>query len=145
MNITLYRNTSEEAVVSKSISTYGTYTCKLQEPCTLEQPHVRMQLTSFNPAANYMYIDLLGRYYYITAVEYLEHGLVELTGSVDPLMSFANSIRGLDAIVDRNEFDYDDYMVDPDLLMGVERVNTTEYIGHIEDSTQYYLLNVAGV
>lgn len=145
MNVTLYRNTSEEAVVSKSISAYGSYTCKLQEPCTLDAPKVRMQLANYNPAANYMYIDLLKRYYYIGPVTYLENGLVEIVGSVDPLMSFANSIRGLDAIIDRNEYDYDDYMVDPDLLMGVERVNTTEYIGHIEDSTQYYLLNVAGV
>lgn len=145
MNLTLYYNTSQDDVVSKSISAFGTYSCKLQEPCTLEAPHVRMQLSGFNPRANYMYIDLLQRYYNIAEVKYLENGLVELTGAVDPLMSFASSIRGLAAIVDRNEFDWDDYMVDSDLLMGVERVNTTEYIGHIEDSTQYYLLNVAGV
>ncbi len=145
MNVTLYSNKDLDSVVSKQLTAFGTYTCKLQEPCTLEAPKVRMQLANFNPSANYMYIDLLKRYYYIGPVTYLENGLVEIVGSVDPLMSFSNSIRGLDAIVDRNEFDYDDYMVDPDLLMGVERVNTTEYIGHIEDSTQYYLLNVAGV
>lgn len=60
---------------------------------------------------NYMYIDEFKRYYFINDI-ILDSNLIILKSQCDVLMSFKDNIKDLNALVIRNEFEYNDLIVD---------------------------------
>lgn len=61
---------------------------------------------------NYAYIKEFNRYYFITDIISLNRNLWRLVMRVDGLMSFYGNIKKLYALVSRNEFTYNDYIID---------------------------------
>lgn len=61
---------------------------------------------------NYIYIPIFKKYYYVLDIVILNKNLFRFTTSIDVLMSHKDEILNQYAIVERNEFTYDDLLED---------------------------------
>ena len=101
MEINLYVNNSEPERVVKSLTAAGTLTGSLRNESDIVNPYVIIEGAYFPSSANYAYISDFGRYYYVTEVTSIRNGYIGVSLVSDPLMSFANDIKNLRAIIDR--------------------------------------------
>lgn len=61
---------------------------------------------------NYIYIEEFNRYYFVRSIEIVRTGLYRMYCDVDVLMSFKTEIGNLKAVVKRNEFKFDNNIID---------------------------------
>lgn len=110
MTIQLYTNYSDKIVVDKTTTQVGSdITGTLRENCSIIDPIIKMET---NPiGANYAYISEFGRYYYINNIVCVGK-LFEVQMHVDVLMSFKSGIRSNNAVVSRQEKQYNLYLQD---------------------------------
>lgn len=113
MNITLYANKSDIHVVSKQISQVqilNNVVCK--EPTNLQSPVLFVNIIPSNIANfNYVYIPDFKRYYFANVTTRNANN-VQINCKVDPLMSFSNEIKNINAIVERQTNNYNLYLQD---------------------------------
>lgn len=114
MTIKLYNNLSDKIVVDKNITQLGTdLTGTLRENCSVIDPVIKVEgiVGSNLPVTNYAYISEFARYYYITNIVCVGN-LFELHMHVDVLMSYRGDIRSNNAVVSRQEKQYNLYLQD---------------------------------
>ena len=92
--------------------------------------------------------DFGGRYYFIETIETIAGGHCLCHCHVDVLYTYASSIKGLECLVSRNEFEQDEHIVDP--LIPVKCTDVVyaknQYTGSIfstSDIFNYYLVKIA--
>lgn len=123
MTIKLYKNYSENNVLNKSITQVGSdITGTLREDCSVINPVIAIEGLS-DLSVNYAYITEFGRYYYINNIV-CKGKLFELQMHVDVLKTYASGIRGNNAVIARQQNEYNLYLQD-----GVFK---TEAIPHYE-------------
>lgn len=103
MNVSLYSITADPRQVVKSLGTATVVVATPMQPCSIFTPHIILNYNSSLKNVNYMYISDFGRYYYITDISVTPGGQIEITGSVDVLMSFATGIKNATATIVRSE------------------------------------------
>lgn len=64
------------------------------------------------PDFNYVYIPNFNRYYFIDNIVSLRNNVWTLSLSVDVLMSFKEQIKECNGFIARNEFEFNDYLID---------------------------------
>lgn len=64
------------------------------------------------PDFNYVYIPNFNRYYFIDNIVSLRNNVWTLSLSVDVLMSFKEQIKECDGFIARNEFEFNNYLID---------------------------------
>lgn len=104
MTVTLYTNSSDNKVVSKSITQIESKTCNPFKEVSVIAP-VIIVAGEISASVNYMYIDKFARYYYITNIVYNGNQSV-IYGRVDSLMSFSANIYESAQFVNRSETTY---------------------------------------
>lgn len=108
MNIDFYQNKSDDRVVSKSLDSVSTLSsCEIKEDCSILNPVflVSGSVSSFADV-NYCYVPDFLRYYYITDIKTAGNGMTEISCRVDVLMSFSAAFLERDAIVARNQNEF---------------------------------------
>ena len=113
MTIKLYNNLSDKIVVDKNITQQGSdVTGTLRESCSIIDPVIKMSaIGTYLLSSNYAYISEFGRYYYITNIVCVGD-LFEVHMHVDVLMSFRGDIRSNNAVISRQERNYNLYLQD---------------------------------
>ena len=113
MTIKLYNNLSDKIVVDKNITQQGSdVTGTLREDCSIIDPVIKMSaIGTYLLESNYAYITEFGRYYYITNIVCVGD-LFEVHMHVDVLMSFRGDIRTNNAVISRQERNYNLYLQD---------------------------------
>ena len=113
MTIKLYNNLSDKIVVDKNITQQGSdVTGTLRENCSIIDPVIKMSaIGTYLLESNYAYITEFGRYYYITNIVCVGD-LFEVHMHVDVLMSFRGDIRTNNAVISRQERNYNLYLQD---------------------------------
>lgn len=113
MQVMLYNNSSDARRLSKNINLLATANCQLKDDCSLLRPRLVINHSTLSAYANcnYMYIPDFRRYYYCN-VSALPGDMLELTGDVDVLMSYASGIRSIRCTIIRQEKVYNPYIVD---------------------------------
>ena len=113
MTIKLYNNLSDKIVVDKNITQQGSdVTGTLREDCSIIDPVIKMSAVgTYLLTSNYAYISDFGRYYYITNIVCVGD-LFEVHMHVDVLMSFRGGIRTNNAVVSRQQKQYNLYLQD---------------------------------
>ena len=113
MTIKLYNNLSDKIVVDKNITQQGSdVTGTLRENCSIIDPVIKMSAIGNNLlTSNYAYITEFARYYYITNIVCVGD-LFEVHMHVDVLMSFRGDIRTNNAVISRQERNYNLYLQD---------------------------------
>ena len=144
MEIILYTNNDDNRVVTKSLSTLQTLNGTLRDGCSIIDPVIKVENINNSIAANcnYAKIAQFGRYYYVTNIVLVGH-LWEIHMHCDVLSSFQTELKALDAIVSRQENNYNLYLQD-----GLFRTYQNPNISILPFSgsfdTYQYILCVAG-
>ena len=124
MKITLYRNMSDNRVVTKDIKKIATVDCQIKESTDRETPTFIINETTIDKnwsSVNYLLSTDLGRYYYVDSPVMGTGGVAYLPCKVDVLMSFKNYIRNSNAIISRQENLSTPYVIDEMLPSTLQR------------------------
>lgn len=100
MNIRLGKNLSENNVVNKNINWITTLECVVKGDISVEHPSVIVTYNDSLIGVNYAEIEIYNRKYYCS-VKPLTGGRVQIDCICDVLYSFADDIRNLIAVVDK--------------------------------------------
>ena len=121
MEIKLYRMTCEKNRVNKTdfLTLKTTVSGTLKAPTSILNPVVTLELpyedyfgVNVLPEFNYAFIRELGfRYYFVNDIQVI-NGLFVVYLAIDVLHTFRNMIGDASAMVERNEFEYDDLLRD---------------------------------
>lgn len=143
MQITMYKNYSDNNVISKTLGQPVTITGSLRNESNVINPTIRIEID--NPAlSNYAYIPEFGRYYYITDMRSIRTNLWELSMHVDVLMSFADAIRALPVIVSNAEVDSERYISGEQWVTTVKHKTDILKFANGLNSTGEFILITAG-
>lgn len=147
MQITIYNNASDNRVVSKSLTAVKTLAAEMYENCSVTDPVILAAYDSALFTANYMYIPLFGRYYYIKDIQALNGRQVLIMGHVDVLMTYAAQIKSLTGIIDKNTGTGSTSMYINDGSYVTEQKTFTEVINFsngFNDEGEYILITAGG-
>lgn len=114
MTIKLFNNLSDKIVVDKNITQIGNdLSGTLRADCSVIDPVIAVENLNASdiPGCNYAYIPEFARYYYINNIV-CSGKLFELHMHVDVLMSYRSDIRSNNAVVSRQEKQYNLYLQD---------------------------------
>jgi len=112
-SIQFYRNKAEPNRVDKLnyITLVDTLSGELREASSIVSPTITIQKMGI-PTFNYAYIPQFNRYYFIDNITSIRNDLWEISMSVDVLMSYKNAILQSTGFVDRNEYMFNEDIVD---------------------------------
>lgn len=97
MNCVLYNNQSQENKLNKVLTNKGTRTIIFLDSVDFLRP--RITVKSLPTETNYVYIESLGRYYFISDIKNLKNELFELNLRCDVLMTYKQDIEESQAII----------------------------------------------
>ena len=142
MKITLYKTSEENNKIDKTLSEPYNMTGSLRNESSVIRPSILVEIE--NPTNyNYMYIPDFGRYYFIKEMTSVRTNLWRLDCEVDVLKSYANEIKTLTVIIDKNK-DYsrtNQYLDDGSFI--IENKNTIEiknFNSGFNDEASYVLV-----
>lgn len=140
-SVSFYNNSSDNNVLNKSISSTISKTVVFKEDVDLIEPVIVLQNDSNVQNSNYM--QMLGRYYYITSIECLPGNLLKVRAKVDALMSYKDQIKSNSAIITRNANNVNTYIPDNKMkITSYTTVNTIKASGSFSNTLKYYLLAI---
>ena len=147
-SIVLKRNNSPSNFVSKSTSDVATVTGVLRSGASILDPVILIETdtpATVISSANYAYIEVFSRYYYITNVKSDANGLWIVSMHVDVLMTYESAIRAQDAIVRRQERVYNMYLDDGWFMSYQNPIIQTKYFSNATPfEAEEYVLTLAG-
>lgn len=146
MQITFYKNSSDKNVLTKDITEVLTVDFKFKNSSSILRPLLYVKYNATILTCNYCYIDVTDRYYYIVDTIVTNNSTLELTLDVDVLMSYRNYILNLYCLIDRQEFNYNPYIVDTELLTRADKTIITDNVGQVgvDNVIRYYLTTTGG-
>lgn len=92
MTVYLYNVSINPIVLNKNIGTGNQYICTIKDNLDVLNPVLELDFNSSILSKNYMYIPDLGRYYFITSIEIINHVII-VRGHVDVLKTYNTQIR----------------------------------------------------
>lgn len=145
MYITLYRNSSDNRTLRKSLTQISTpLSCDIYGSESIITP--RFILEYIGVEANYCYVAELNRYYYIRDIVLAPGGRRILMCEVDVLMSNIDEILNLNCLVFRqeNETLCNKYLVDNRMIANVNKEEVVESFGEtvITNPSTCFLLTI---
>lgn len=112
-NLNLLNSSAEPNRVDKTtyLTEYGTLNGVLRNTSSIFNPTFIIEMTE-TPLFNYVYISIWKRYYFVEDISTIKNNLWQIELTCDVLMSFKEAIQDLECIVDRQEFEFNDMLVD---------------------------------
>lgn len=109
--ITLYNYSTTPNTVGKGANIVETLSGTFRNPVSIIDPVFTIERSS--PVGfNYVYIEAFDRFYYVNGVSADSHGLITVSCTVDPLETNATVIEQMDAIIKRQENQFNLYLDD---------------------------------
>ena len=124
MNIILYKNSSEDNRLIKTITQISTGTGTLREPCNMVDPSVLMAISDVSDI-NYAYIADFGRYYFIRKITVDREGLYRIDMHVDVLMSNKTALLDCKGIINSSTTVNANNYLNSDTWVRTEKDSTT--------------------
>lgn len=144
VTITFYNNTSDENVLNKSITSVDVVTGTFKTPFDIENPVLLFEYSGVL-AANYCYVEELGRYYFVDKMEIITNNTIRIYLRVDVLMSFSPAILALQCDIDNSSSDYDDYLSSPFYVATVKtKTDIIPFSSGFNDTGEYILITAGG-
>lgn len=115
------------------------------EPIAPDDMYLLIGLDVFNLKANYAYIPIFERYYFLTYE--IDGSFVKCHLSCDPLMSFKPDVLEADIIADRSSSNFNRYLPDgyiKNLNIASKSVARFKNVFRTGESGTHYLLRVGG-
>lgn len=92
MTVTFYQLSINPIVLNKSLGTGTDKTCVVKDNLDVLNPVFELDFDASILSKNYMYVADLGRYYFITSIEIINHVII-VRGHVDVLKTYNSQIR----------------------------------------------------
>lgn len=125
MQVILYRNNSENNKIGKSLTQLTSVDGTLRERTSILNP--TLEINDNNVInANYAYIPDFRRFYYITDIESVKRELWGVSMKVDVLESFKSEIGNNEALIGRQQYNYNLYLKDDLLKFSSETFTLTK-------------------
>lgn len=114
ITIKTYYNTSEPKTINKNLVVRNTYTGEFVDAVDVTHPTIRIEGNAITNDCNYLYIEDLDRYYFITAITSERSNITILNCKLDVLYTFKTSLLSCYGLVDRaeNEDTHNRYVYD---------------------------------
>ena len=95
--------------------------------------------------ANYMRIDSFNRYYFIDEIRNVRNNLFEISAKVDVLMTYADRIKEMNAIIKRQQTQVNYYLNDVNFkTYQYERVQTKAFPNSFSNNLELLLITAGG-
>lgn len=138
LDMILYHNNAEQNRLDKTnflenVSTLNGY---LRDKTSITNPSIIIEMSEF-PTFNYVYLPKFNRYYYVTNILSIATNLWQIDMHVDVLMSYKDKILLQSAIIERNEYEWDPYLIDSSLPVSKEPNITVEEVPQSIINTTY--------
>lgn len=144
MDIVFYNNASDENVINKSISQTGVLSGSLKDPFNVESPRLIVENTGVINA-NYCFIDVFGRYYFIDSQTVISNKRLQLDLRVDVLTSFKDAIGNMQAIIENSTSDNDNYLMSDIWKTKVKtKTDVLQFTGGFNNTGEYILITAGG-
>lgn len=112
-DIKLQRNESENNRMVKTLTEIATYSGTLKADTSIIDPIIIIQCALSDVAyANYMTIASFGRMYFINDIRSIRNDLVQFSCHVDVLSTYAEQLKQCEAIIHRQENEWNLYLND---------------------------------
>lgn len=143
-SIVLQTTSDDPRKLTKSVSDIATVSGTLKDETSIINPVIRIQYDlSALSRCNYMTISEFNRKYFITDIRSITNNIVEITGHVDVLSTYAAEIRSNTAIIKKQANTFNLYLNDDSLKVYQNpRITTKEFSGGF--NTYEFVLAVAG-
>lgn len=112
MNIFFYTSSAEPNSFPKVLGDAIRYQGELRDECDILNPVLTIEGLNPDTTFNYCYIPDFKRYYFITESSVVRTGLIQFNLHVDVLQSWSKEILELEAIISRNEYDFNNHLED---------------------------------
>ena len=142
--ITLGKNSSPANKLTKNFSSKISLSGTLRNESEIIDPTIIINTSSADIfLCNYMQIPTFGRSYFITSIKSIRNGVYEVQGHCDVLSSFASEIRANNAIILRQEHNFN-LLLNDDVFKCKQnaRVQYKSFPSQLGDFN--YILTVAG-
>lgn len=145
MNVVLKNCVSENNKLDKSFtSSTSTFSFEFKDSSSVFTPSILIGTTENLTSYNYAEISDLNRKYFITDIVMVRANLYLLKLKTDVLSTWASSIRSLNAVLKRQENEYNLYLDDPEFkVYNYETVTTHEFPSGF-DKNLSFILSVSG-
>ena len=138
----LYKNTSDDRLVDKSISKLHEVTVSYKDDTNMITPTIKLANFSGAFSANYVYLSDFGRYYFVTEITASQQHIY-MTLECDELYTYRAQLRTCDAIVKRQQNLFDLYLDDEKFnAEAYGRIQTKRFSGGFTKNA--FVLAVAG-
>lgn len=145
IDVTLYNNSSDNNVLSKTITQVSSIQCALKKETELINPTLIITGDNIESTVNYAYIQDFGRYYFVRNKRQLSNGIMELDLHVDVLMSFSTEIGNSQGYVLNSASKPWEYIDGPNWVRDLrQRTDTVEFPNGFNTSPEYILMTVGG-
>jgi len=144
--IDLYINKSDAIVLSKSLTLIKSITGTLKDDTSIIDPVITIEADkSTISSLNYIKIGEFNRSYFVTGIKSIRNNLWELTCHVDVLSSFASEIKANEAIIKRQETNWNLYLNDDSIRCYQNpHIVTKQFPYGFNTSSNSFVLLVAG-
>lgn len=112
MDIFFYTSSAEPNSFPKVLGSAIRYQGELRDECDILNPVLTIEGLNPDTMFNYCYIPDFKRYYFITESSVVRTGLIQFNLHVDVLQSWSKEILELEAIISRNEYDFNNHLED---------------------------------
>ena len=92
MTVTFYQLSINPIVLNKTLGTGTDKSCVVKDNLDVLNPVFELDFDASILSKNYMYVQDLGRYYFITSIEIINHVII-VRGHVDVLKTYNSQIR----------------------------------------------------
>lgn len=128
LTVQLMNNASPVEKIGKTLSNGITFNCVLKENTSILDPVIFITTSAAVYGYNYMYIQELGRYYFIKDIVSVNHVKWEVHGHVDVLETYATQIKANKAVIKRQAKNFNLYLNDPEFCtLNPEKIQTLKF------------------
>lgn len=103
LTLNLYNTVDDPRVVNKTVTAVATVTADPTENMSILTPSFLIEYNSTYLTANYCYVELFGRYYYIRNISVVKGNRMLVECSVDVLKTYATALTDCECIATRSE------------------------------------------
>ena len=145
MEVILYKNSSENNVIGKSLAQIKSVECNLKNDVSVVNPTFVLSYTDSILDSNYCFIPKFNRYYFIDEIIPITGDRSIIRCKVDVLESFKNDIKSLTAIINKQETISDKFIDDGSWVVeNKDFLQSYNFSNGFNDNGEFILITAGG-
>ena len=145
MEVILYKNSSENNVIGKSLVQIKSVECNLKNDVSIVNPTLVLSYTDSILDSNYCFIPKFNRYYFIDEIIPITGDRSIIKCRVDVLESFKDDIKSLTAIINKQETIADKFIDDGSWIVeNKDFLQSYNFSNGFNDNGEFILITAGG-